>query len=360
MDKLKVAAIFGGRSAEHEISLLSAEAIMGAIDTERYEVVPIGITKEGDWIVGDDPLNALRALNKGKRIQGGVEMGQIPVTSLKKADIVFPILHGPYGEDGTIQGLLEMMDLPYVGAGVLGSALGMDKALQKAVLAQHELPVVDHIVFVRSRWERSRSQIIEAVEQRFPYPCFVKPACQGSSIGVSKVRSTAELVAGIEEAATHDRKIMVEQAVDAREIECSVLGNDQPMASPLGEIIPANEFYDYEAKYSSSETRLVIPADLPAPVTSEMRRLAVAAFQAIDAAGMARVDMFLERGSGKIYINELNTIPGFTQVSMYPKLWEVAGIGFPDLVGHLLRLGLERYEERKQCGVASEPSVLKV
>lgn len=352
MDKIKVALIFGGRSAEHEISLLSAEAIMGAMDRRRYEVVPMGITKEGDWIVGGNPLKALRALSQGKTLRAVVEASQIPVALLSEVDIAFPILHGPYGEDGTLQGLLEMMDLPYVGAGVLGSALGMDKALQKAVLAQHGIPVVDHIAFTRSRWQSNRSQIMEAVEERFPYPCFVKPSSLGSSIGISKVYSTAELIAGIEDAAQYDRKVLVERAVDAREIECSVLGNDEPMASPLGEVIPTNAFYDYEAKYSSPDTRLVVPVDLPAPISGEMRRLALAAFQAIDGAGMARADMFLERGSGKIYINELNTIPGFTRVSMYPKLWEVAGISFPDLVGHLIRLGLERHEEKRRCAVS--------
>lgn len=267
---------------------------------------------------------------------------------IPQVDVVFPVLHGPYGEDGTIQGLLELADIPYVGAGVLGSALGMDKALMKTVFKAKGLPVVDHLVIKRRDWETNSREVIQRIEKALGYPCFVKPANLGSSVGVSKVHGPAELPAALNLAARYDRKMLAERAVDAREIECSVLGNDDPIASVPGEIIPCNEFYDYEAKYIAGESELIIPADLPPAVTQQVRHLAIEAFLALDCAGMARVDFLLDKKTDQIYISELNTIPGFTPISMYPKLWEASGIPYPELIDRLIELALERYEDKSR------------
>ena len=355
MKKLRVGIIFGGRSSEHPISLASATSIVSAIDRSKYQAVPIGITPQGRWL---PPAQAQRMLRADNRRPSREE----PTTALarrtqrphtleglsqeQRLDVVFPVLHGPYGEDGTIQGLLELMDMPYVGAGVLASAIGMDKALQKALFRQHSLPVVDYLVFLRRRWETDPEAVISQIEQRLSYPCFVKPSNLGSSIGVTKAHSPEELISALKDAAQYDRKLLVERAIEGRELECSVLGNDEPIASPVGEILPAREFYDYEAKYDDQRTQLVIPADLPREVSEEVRRLALEAFKAIDCAGMARVDFFYDPKENRIYINELNTIPGFTQVSMYPKLWQFAGMSYAELIDRLIQLALERHQDK--------------
>jgi D-alanine-D-alanine ligase len=362
--RIRVGVVFGGRSGEHEVSLRSARSVMDALDPRRYEVVPIGITREGAWMLTGDPMAALaagdasaagstailadpsqrglRAVEVGQGGQlaaGGAEAGAI--------DVVFPVLHGPFGEDGTIQGLLEMANVPYVGAGVLGSALGMDKAVQKTLLRAAGLPVVDWVDFTVADWRRRREPIVVEVESRLGYPCFVKPANMGSSVGVSKAHDEAELVSGVEAAAGYDRRIVVEWAVpEPREIEVSVLGNDDAQASVPGEVVPDREWYDYDSKYSDSQTQLIIPAQLPAESTAELRRLAVAAFRAIDGAGMARVDFLADREATRFWINELNTIPGFTSISMYPKLWEASGLSYAQLCDRLIELAIERHAER--------------
>ena len=367
--KLRVGIIFGGRSGEHEVSLISARSVMEAIDKNKYEVVPIGITKEGRWITGGDPL---RQLTAAARLLIPVESEDVlsrstnghatpPLPVIRRAeglpterpapvevDVIFPVVHGPYGEDGTLQGLLELANIPYVGAGVLASAVGMDKAIMKGIFRQAGLPVVDYMVLLRRRWESAPEEMLVEIEARFGYPCFVKPANLGSSVGVNKAHHRQELIRALDEAARYDRKLIVERAVDAREIEVSVLGNDEPEASVPGEVVPAREFYDYRAKYLDERTRLIIPADLPSETTAEVRRLAILAFKAIDCAGLARVDFLIDRHTGSIYINEINTIPGLTPVSAYPKLWEATGIGFTELIDRLIQLALERYQEKSR------------
>ncbi len=359
--RIRVGVIFGGRSGEHEVSLSSARSVMAAMDREKYEVIPIGITKEGRWIAGGDPMAALQA----EQAEGAsyhtallgdpTQKGLIPLAALEQerkdsvdVDVIFPVLHGPYGEDGTVQGLLELANVPYVGAGVLGSVLGMDKAAMKDVFKAHNLPIVAHRVYKRRDLDRNQAAVEDDIERELGYPCFVKPANLGSSVGVSKVRDRTELGPALRLAAAYDRKIIVEEAVNAREIECSVLGNDEPIASVLGEIIPCNEFYDYEAKYIDDRSELVIPADLPKDVAQRIRDIALRAFLAVDCAGMARVDFLVDRDTLEVYLNELNTIPGFTPISMYPKLWEASGIPYPELIDRLIALAIERYEDKKR------------
>ena len=357
--KIRVAVVFGGRSVEHEVSLVSARAIMDALDRERYEVVPIGITKRGRWVAAgthsalpaDPSVGGLIALAAGRKRERrnvpAIRGGARPRASHTAIDVVFPMVHGTGGEDGAIQGLLELADLPYVGAGVLGSALGMDKALMKTVFRQAGLPIVDHRVLRRNEIDSGSEGAVLAVEEAFGYPCFVKPANGGSSVGVSKAKDRQGLVEGLRLAARYDRKIIVERAIEAREIECSVLGNDDPEASVAGEIVPANEFYDYRAKYLDPGSQLIIPAAITEDQAKRVRDIAVRAFQSLDLCGMARVDFFLDRSSEAIFLNEVNTIPGFTPISMYPKLWEASGLPFPALVDRLIELALERHREKK-------------
>ncbi|MCS7050204.1 MAG: D-alanine--D-alanine ligase [Thermomicrobium sp.] len=355
--KIRVAVIFGGQSGEHDVSLRSAQAILRHIDRERFDVLPIGITREGRWLVGGDPLRELAAysrlpLEPGDEgmppTAGRVQQSTVPEPLWTGAvDVVFPVLHGPYGEDGTIQGLLELAGVPYVGCGVLASAVAMDKPTAKRLFASVGLEQARWLVFTRSAWMGERQQLIERVERELGYPCFVKPANLGSSVGVSKVRRREELVEAVERAGGYDRRILVEEAIDARELEVSVLGNDEPIASIVGEIVPSREFYDYEAKYVDSGSRLLIPAPITVEQAETVRRMALEAFRVIDGAGMARVDFFLERPTGRILINEVNTIPGFTAISMYPKLWEASGLCFRDLITRLIELGLERFQERR-------------
>jgi len=368
--RIRVAIVFGGRSGEHEVSLVSAQGIMKAIDKEKYEVLPIGITKEGQWIAGGDPMRALQsgmaagesrpAALLGDPSQRGLirleeQEQELQAARLARVDVVFPILHGPFGEDGTIQGLLELADLPYVGAGVTGSALGMDKIVQKTVLRAHGLPVADFVPILRKEWERDPDAVIERILETLGCPCFVKPANLGSSVGISKVHAPQELPAALNEAARYDRKLIIEEAIDAREIEVSVLGNDEPIASVPGEIIPCREFYDYEAKYIADDSELLIPAPIPDELRDRFQEMAIQAYQAIDCAGMARADFFLERDTYKIYVNELNTIPGFTPISMYPKLWEASGISYTELISRLLELALERHQDRSRSETSYAP-----
>ena len=323
MNKIRVGIIRGGRSGEHEVSLRSAESILKAIDRDKYDVVPVTITPEGRWepfTIAPDP-------------------GAKP-----PVDVVFPIVHGSFGEDGTLQGLFELANLPYVGAGVLGSAVGMDKDIMKRLLRDAGLPIVDYWA-VR---KRDLDDFLREQMNRLPYPVFVKPANLGSSVGITKARAPEELPAALQTAAEYDAKIVVERGVDAREIEISVLGNEDPVASVPGEIIPSREFYDYNAKYVDDDSRLLIPAPLSDTQVAETQRLAVAAFTALECSGMARVDLFLERSTGKFYVNEINTLPGFTSISMYPKMWEACGLPYPQLIDRLITLAIERHAEKNK------------
>ncbi len=365
--KLRVGVVFGGRSGEHEVSLASAASVIAAIDRTGFEVVPIGITREGRWLVGGDPMRALtesaaqRALTEGgaeadvkrglaARASGaagtaGIMRSQssegLPPGLRQELDVVMIMLHGPRGEDGTIQGLLELADIPYVGARVLGSAIGMDKVAMKDMFRAHGLPMVEYLAVSRHDWER-RPQAVEAdIARRIGFPCFVKPANLGSSVGISKVKAPEDLGAALAEAARHDRRLVVERAVVAREVEVAVLGNDEPEASLPGEVRFAGEWYDYETKYAEGQTTFQIPAPLSADTTARVRALAVQAFKAIDGAGMARVDFFIE-GEDRVLVNEINTIPGFTATSAYPRLWEASGLPYPALIARLIELALER------------------
>ena len=377
-EKLRVGVIFGGQSGEHEVSLVSAQGIMNAMDKEKYEIIPIGITKEGRWLTSGEPMKLLQSSPAVPPAVGGDERGGaeraesgtwelmpsrsrrdlVPGTREKgfpQVDVVFPVLHGPYGEDGTVQGLLELADIPYVGAGVLGSALGMDKIAMKAVFMSHGLPVVEHVALKRKDWERDPEAMMELIEEELGYPCFVKPANLGSSVGISKVHQRSELAPALHLAARYDRRMLAERAVNAREIEVSVLGNDEPIASVPGEIIPCREFYDYIAKYVDDRSELIIPADLPPEVTRRIQELAIAAFLAVDCAGMARVDFLLDKDTGELNVGELNTIPGFTPISMYPKLWEASGISYSELIDRLIELALERHADNSRSETSYSP-----
>jgi D-alanine-D-alanine ligase len=347
MKKTKICILFGGRSAEHEVSLISAQAIFKNLDPETYDVTSVFINKEGNWRVVDSPLRAPDELNSG------VFFSFLPWTDgpqkhFFETDVYFPVLHGPYGEDGTIQGFFEMADAPYVGATVLASAVGMDKAVAKTLFKAQNLPVVDFIVVKEADWERERSAILDHVPHTLSLPFFVKPANLGSSVGITKVKDFSHTAKAIEDAFLYDRKILIEEGIQGRELECSVLGNDHPKASLPGEIIPFNEFYDYRDKYIDGKTTFGIPADLPQKVIEDIQKISIEAFQCIDCSGMARVDFFLQERTGKIYLNELNTIPGFTEISMYPKLWEKSGLPFPKLVTELITLAIERQSKKKR------------
>ena len=360
--KVRVGVIFGGQSGEHEISLMSAQSVMQVMDKEKYEVVPIGITREGRWLTGGDPLKELTGgqMTMRKLLQSpvasypdsGMKRGLAPGArrlGIPRVDVIFPLLHGPMGEDGTVQGLLELADIPYVGAGVMASAVGMDKAIMKDIFRAHGLPVAPYLVFGRSEWERDPMAVMAQVETRLGFPCFVKPANLGSSVGITKVHGHVELDTAIAAAASFDRKVLVEAAVpQAREIECAVLGNDDPVASVPGEVKPAREFYDYEAKYFDERTQLIVPAPLPEALSARVSDLAVGAFRAVDCAGMARVDFLLSGETGELYLSEINTIPGFTAVSMYPKMWEASGLAYQELIDRLIQLALERHADKRR------------
>jgi D-alanine-D-alanine ligase len=360
-----VVILFGGRSAEHEVSVVSARSVLQALDPDRYEAIPIGVTKEGRWqlmssgppglgSVGGAPLPGVEESEGGAVAldQGPGAQALVAADGSRTAiDVVFPVMHGPHGEDGSIQGFLEMAGVPYVGSGVLASAVGMDKAVQKVLFAAAQIPIVEHQVVLERGWEED-PEGVRARAEHLGFPLFVKPAALGSSVGISKVGEPQGLRAALEEAFRYGHKAVLERAVEgARELECGVLGNDDPVASVAGEIVPrGHEFYDYEAKYLDERgAELIVPADIPPETMEEVQRLAVAAFRAIDAAGMARVDFFLTRDD-RFLLNEVNTIPGFTSISMYPKLWEASGIPYPDLVDRLIELAVERHEAGRKKG----------
>jgi D-alanine-D-alanine ligase len=342
--RLRVGVVFGGRSGEHEVSLQSAQAVMRALEQAGHEVVPIGITKQGRWMLSGEQ-HATMLPEPGQTGLVALSGDQATAASL---DVVFPVLHGTYGEDGTVQGLFELAGVAYVGSGVLGSALGMDKLVQKTLWRGLGLPVVDFLAIDRCRLEADPEDVLQEVEKSFGYPCFCKPVNLGSSVGVHKAHDRAELQAGLLDAARYDAELLVERGIDARELECSVLGNRDPIASVVGEVVSGEEFYSYRAKYLDAGSRTVIPADVSQEVADQVRDLAIRAFKAVKACGLARVDFFLERGTSKLYLNEINTMPGFTQISMYPKLWEASGLSFAELVDRLVQLGLERFEERSR------------
>jgi D-alanine-D-alanine ligase len=364
--RIRVGVIFGGRSGEHEVSLASAGSVLQAMDRSRFEPIPIGIAKDGRWLVGGDPLKALAQDVRGelsagdatspvkqelvaraeKTDAGAAGLARVepsesfPAGLRRELDVVLIMLHGPYGEDGTVQGLLELAGIPYVGAGVLASAAGMDKAIMKTLFGAAGLPVVEHLVILAREWERDPRAVAVQVAERIGYPCFVKPSNLGSSVGISKVKAPDALPAAMAEAARHGRKLLVERAVQGREIEVSVLGNDEPRASLPGEILYDKEWYDYEAKYGLGHTTLKVPAPVSPEQTRQFQQLAVKAFRAIDCRGMARVDFFLE--GERILVNEINTLPGFTATSAYPRLWEASGLSYPDLIARLIELALEK------------------
>ncbi len=392
MQKLRVGVLFGGRSGEHEVSLLSAASIVEAMDKNKYDVVPIGITKDGRWLTADGAQRLLRGdqpehqprhlragdpeatpgaalLTKGESVlvppvpssnhshlipfetsaisQAGAQHPPVAV------DVIFPVLHGTFGEDGTIQGLLELADIPYVGAGVLGSAAGMDKDAMKRLFRDAGLPIVKHLTVLRRDWEQDPARVRRQVERSLRYPVFVKPANLGSSVGVSKARARSELAPAMQLAAEYDRKLIIEQAVGgkkgkAREIECSVLGNDDPIASIAGEVVPSKDFYDYAAKYLEEGSELLIPARITKAQQKKVQELAVRAFRAVECIGLARVDFLMDPRSGKIFVNEINTMPGFTAISMYPKLWAASGIPYAQLIDRLIQLGLERHSDKRK------------
>ena len=391
MKKLRVGILFGGRSGEHEVSLLSAASVLHAIDRDKYEVVPIGITKDGRWLTAGDAEDLLQGklvvesrhlragdpettqpaavLARGESVvvppepvrrQSGLVPFQTDAPLTRRAsdrainvDVIFPVLHGTFGEDGTIQGLLELADMAYVGAGVLGSAAGMDKDIMKSLFIAAGIPIVKHVTILRSAWQKDPKKVQKFVESKLRYPVFVKPANLGSSVGISKAHDRKEIGPAMEEAARFDRKIVIEQGVGgkknkAREIECSVLGNDEPLASVPGEIVPVKEFYDYNAKYLEEGSELIIPAKLTKAETKKVQELAVRSFKAVDCSGLARVDFLMDAQTRRIYLNEINTMPGFTAISMYPKLWAASGLDYSDLIDRLIQLGLERHEDKKR------------
>ncbi|MFH0989265.1 MAG: D-alanine--D-alanine ligase family protein [bacterium] len=366
--KIRVGVIFGGRSAEHEVSLVSATSVMQALDRSKYTIVPVGITPEGRWLSSSDAIALLKQkanidhLPEHLLIPDPRKRGLVPLQNSKVGvsplhiDVIFPLLHGTYGEDGTLQGLLELADIPYVGAGVLGSALGMDKIIQKQVLEHTGIPVAPGVWFLYEEFSLHQKKIVSDIERSLKYPCFVKPSNMGSSVGISKAHHRKELIDAIELAAQYDRKILVEKGIErAREIECSVLGNDNPIASLPGEIIPSNEFYDYDAKYVDGKSQAIVPANLPKRMMKTIQHYAVEGFKALDCAGMARVDFLVAQKGNRIYLNELNTIPGFTSISMYPKLWQASGLSYPELLDRLIQLALERHQMKARLKTTYTP-----
>lgn len=405
--KIRVGVVFGGKSGEHEVSIESAKSVMEALDRTKYDVVPIAIDKHGRWHSGDNAVRfldggwaTLAAPRSGEALltgdgmandaagteaqeagtgagaqdtgttaalhDGGEQINSsqalqpvggssvLPGHVAESIDVLFPVLHGSYGEDGTVQGMFELLDIPYVGAGVAASAVGMDKILMKRVFAAVGLPQVNYVYCTRTEWEKQPDLVISRVEEALSYPCFVKPANLGSSVGISKAKSREELSQAIVLAARYDRKVIIEEGANVREVEVAVLGNDEPKASVAGEVVPSNEFYDYRAKYLDGESSLLIPAPVSGEVMDEIRRLAVLAYQAVDCSGLARVDFFVEKGTDRVLVNEINTMPGFTRFSMYPKLWEATGLSYRQLIDALLSLAIDRAEERRKSQIDFE------
>lgn len=361
--RLRVGVLFGGRSGEHEVSLASAASVIRALDPQKYEAVPIGISKDGRWLVGTSAQKMLpEVLKSGERVVLPADPSAAALVPLSmaagqpsvKVDVVFPVLHGTFGEDGTVQGLLELAGLPYVGAGVLGSAVGMDKDLQKRLFKEAGLPIVPYLSIRRSDWEKDRAGVTRLIRKKLRFPVFVKPATLGSSVGMTRVATAGEIGKAMDFAAEFALKIVVERGITGREIEVSVLGNDDVRASIPGEIVPHREFYDYAAKYLEEGTKLLIPAPLTKQQAAKFQDYAVRAFQAIDGTGMARCDFFLEKRTGKIYVNELNTIPGFTSISMYPKMWEASGLRYPELIDRLIELAFALHREKARTKYSIE------
>ncbi len=381
MSKKRVAVIFGGQSSEHEVSRVSAQSVIENIDKQKYDIVMIGITKDGKWLTYDGPTEKIgsgewqaiaqkQLLNQSSERQNLSQQKngtqtfssstQIATNNTARSifdentnapiDVVFPVLHGCNGEDGTIQGLFELAGIPYVGCGVLGSSLGMDKAYTKIIFEKEGLPQGDYLVFSRKQVYYQNENVIKEIEGKLTYPCFVKPSNAGSSVGVNKASNRTELIKALDIAAKNDRRILVEEFINGREIECAVLGNDNPIASTVGEVVPCNDFYDYEAKYQVGDSsKVVIPAEnLSAETVDKIREYAVRAFKCLDCAGLSRVDFFVHKVTGEIYINEINTLPGFTKISMYPKLWSESGIPYPELIDKLIELAFERFEDSKR------------
>jgi D-alanine-D-alanine ligase len=361
--RIRVGVLFGGRSGEHEVSLSSSASVIRALDPEKYEAVPIGISKDGRWLVGEGAQKLLAdVLKSGKRVMLSADPSVAALVPLDektggalRVDVIFPVLHGTFGEDGTIQGLLDLAGLPYVGAGVLGSAVGMDKDVAKRLFRDAKLPVAEFVAIPRAAWESSRGEVIKKICKQFRFPVFIKPASLGSSVGMTKVHSREELPKGMDLAAEFGQKILVERGLNAREIEVAILGNSSPKASIPGEIVPHREFYDYTAKYLEAGTELVIPAPLKPAQVKKFQEFAVRAFLALNCEGMARVDFFLERRTNRIYINEINTIPGFTSISMYPKLWEASGIPYRELIDRLIQFAFDAHSEKARTKYAIEP-----
>ena len=345
--KINITLLFGGRSAEHEISLLSAASIYKNLDKDKFHVTSVYINKKGDWKIVESPLLPADTMEKGRAFSF-LPWKKSDMLHDLDSDIYFPVLHGPYGEDGTIQGLLEMADVPYVGASVMASAIAMDKAVTKSILKANRLPVVKHLVFLEHEWTKQKEAMLLKINKEIPFPFFTKPACLGSSVGITKVTKKGEIPHALKEAFRHDQKILVEEGIEGRELECSVLGNVTPRASLPGEIIPFREFYDYRDKYIEGKTRFGIPAELSSAQVKEIQRLSIETFEAICCSGMARVDFFLQEKTKKIFVNEINTIPGFTEISMYPKLWEASGLSYAALLEKLIELGFERQEKKKR------------
>ena len=361
MKKLRIAVLFGGRSGEHDVSLMSARSVIAALDTARYEVIQIGITLGGNWLTGANTLEAFESGNiqdldrvvppsepahQSLYVVRSTKTGDV-LETLTGVDVFYPVLHGPFGEDGTLQGLLELADVAYVGAGVAGSSVGMDKGIFKDVMRANGIPIVESILVLRGEIENDMNAVIEKAEKLGAYPLFAKPANLGSSVGISKCNSRSDLGEGLMEAARYDRRVVIERGLgNVREVEVSVLGNEDPQTSVCGEVLPSREFYSYESKYVDGTSGLIIPSSLPVEVTDKIREYAVRAYKAIDCAGMARADFFVDNDTNQIYLNELNTLPGFTSISMYPKLWQASGMTYPQLVDRLIELALERKAQR--------------
>lgn len=354
--KINIAVIFGGRSGEHEVSLMSARSVLAVLDPKKYNVIEIGITQSGKWLTGEHVVDALESKSFNNLLPVALLPeplgGRIYVVKgtqlelLSKVDIVFPVLHGTFGEDGALQGVMEMADLAYVGGGILASAVGMDKCLFKDVMRANQIPVVDSMLVTRYQVTSDINETMNSIEKTIPYPVFIKPANMGSSVGITKCSNRSSLMEGLMDAARFDRRVLVERGVNARELEVSLLGNEDPIASIPGEVLPSAEFYTYDAKYVSSSSELIIPARLDDEMSARVRRTAIKAFKAIDGAGMARIDFLLDRDSGELYVSEANTIPGFTSISMYSKLWEASGISYAELVTRLIELAMERKQVR--------------
>ncbi|NGQ94129.1 D-alanine--D-alanine ligase [Brevibacillus sp. SYP-B805] len=367
-NKIRLGIIYGGKSSEHEVSLRTALSIINAVDPEKYEITPVHVQLDGTWVKGKPAAGQITHVEMLRLAESAAGTGMAegalqqagggkaaPVLALgREVDVIFPVIHGPNGEDGTLQGLLELADIPYVGAGVLASAVGMDKWMMKNVFAQAGLPQVNYVGVLRSRLQSDLQGIVDQIERELGYPCFVKPANMGSSVGISKAKTPEELVNALQLAARFDRRIIVEQYVKARELEIGVLGNEQVITSVVGEVIAAKEFYDYEAKYKGAGTELQIPAQIPAHVAEGIREMAVKAFQAIDGSGLSRVDFFWNEENDRLYINEINTMPGFTPYSMYPMLFQAAGIGYAELIDRLVQLAIERHADKQQNIIAAE------